>query len=221
MKVGTDGVLLGAWAEGNGQKIRHILDIGTGTGLIALMLAQRFPAATIHAIEIDVDAAKQAQQNVSASPWAARINIFAEALQTYQKNARQYDLIVSNPPYFQDAVKAKGQQRTYARHNNALSFEELLKGIHRLLAPNGTICLILPLEEARVFQQKALSYRLFTEKMTLVHPKAGEIAKRILLSMQFRLPNHLKKNSLMIRKAINNTYTDNYKDLLKDFYLHF
>ena len=133
MKVGTDGVLLGVLADVTAAT--HLLDIGTGTGLVALMLAQRNPSMSIDAIEIDSKAAKQAAENVAQSPWP-QIRVHCAALQTYTAN-QPYNLIVSNPPYFVNSLKAPKAARTTARHTDSLSFNELVEGVDRLLSPAG------------------------------------------------------------------------------------
>lgn len=163
MKVGTDGVLLGAWA--NVARKNHILDIGTGTGLIALMLAQRNEEAQIKAIDIDKQCILQAHLNVHSSPFANRINVEKESFQEYavKTNAR-YDLIVSNPPYFQNALKSPCQSRNQARHNDTLSFFEIISQGTSILNEDGRIVLILPHE----FKQQLLDY---ASKAHLLQPE--------------------------------------------------
>lgn len=147
MKVGTDGVLLGAWA--GTESCNRILDIGTGTGLIALMLAQR-SKAVIDAIDIDADACLQAQENAESSPFAGRINVRHCALADFAQAATNlYDLIVSNPPYFVDSLKCPDRQRNTARHTDTLTLEDLLQDSRKLLAPQGRIALIPALRPER------------------------------------------------------------------------
>ncbi|MEE0972800.1 MAG: methyltransferase, partial [Paludibacteraceae bacterium] len=140
MKVGTDGVLLGVLADVS--KATRILDIGTGTGLIALMLAQRQKDAHVDAIEIDEQAAQQAQENIAQSPFCY-IHVHTTALQAYN-STQPYDLIVSNPPYFVDSLKAPNAARNLARHTDSLSFADLLQGAERLLHNDGCFWVILP-----------------------------------------------------------------------------
>jgi len=139
MKVGIDGVLLGIWTDV--KNASRILDIGTGTGLIALILAQRNKNSTIEAVDIEADAVSQAVENVKNSPWAERIKVQQVSLQEFagRKNDR-FDLIVSNPPYFVNSTKTPLQNRTTARHTDSLTHEELIENAIRLLAPNGRIC---------------------------------------------------------------------------------
>ena len=144
MKVGTDGVLLGAWA--NTDNAKRILDIGTGTGVIALQMAQRNPVAQIHAVEIDETAAHRARANFDLSPWAERMNVEQTAVQEFSP-AEKFDLIVSNPPYFVDSLLPPDAKRSTARHTHDLSFEELDSAVCQLLADDGLFALILPVTE--------------------------------------------------------------------------
>ena len=176
MKVGTDGVLLGALADVTAAT--HLLDIGTGTGLVALMLAQRNPSMSIDAIEIDSKAAKQAAENVAQSPWP-QIRVHCTALQTYTAN-QPYNLIVSNPPYFVNSLKAPKAERTTARHTDSLSFNELVAGVDRLLSPSGKFWVILPADEQTNFCQLAQEKGLYPYRLIHVHPRAEKPAKRTL-----------------------------------------
>ena len=159
MKVGTDGVLLGAWANCEGAK--RILDIGTGTGVIALQMAQRNAEAQIHAVEIDEAAAKRARANFDNSPWAERLNVEQTAVQEFSP-AEKFDLIVSNPPYFVDSLLPPDTKRSTARHTHDLTFEELDNAVARLLAGDGKFALILPVTEFEkylTFTQLHLAHR--------------------------------------------------------------
>lgn len=182
MKVGTDGVLLGAWAKGG----TRILDIGTGTGLIALMMAQRFPSAKIDAIEIDKDACKDALFNVSQSPFSDRINIINSSLQDYKPyNEMQkdglYDAIVCNPPYFINSLKNPLQQRKTARHTDTLSHQELIYHSKRLLKPNGTLSVIIPYDNKDILEAEAIFNGLSILKVTNIKTKSSKPAKRCLI----------------------------------------
>ncbi len=182
MKVGTDGVLLGAWAEG-GLKI---LDIGTGTGLIALMMAQRFPSAYIDAIEIDEDAFEDARYNVSHSPFCDRINIINCSLQAYHpctaaQDEGLYDAIVCNPPYFINSLKNPLLQRTTARHTDSLSHQELIFHAKRLLSPQGTLSVIIPSDNKDLLEAEAIFNGLSTRKITNIKTKSSKPAKRCLI----------------------------------------
>lgn len=182
MKVGTDGVLLGAWAKG-GLKV---LDIGTGTGLIALMIAQRFPTAQIDAIEIDKDALEDARFNVSQSPFNDRINILNSSLQDYApcsviQEEGIYDAIVCNPPYFINSLKNPLQQRTTARHTDTLSHQELIYHSKRLLKPNGTLSIIIPSNNKDILEAEAIFNGLSILKITNIKTKPSKPAKRCLI----------------------------------------
>ena len=192
MKVGTDGVLLGAWAgasessEGASQpamtsSIKHILDIGTGSGLVALMLAQRFPNAFIDGIDIDSSAVLQAQDNFSASPFSTRLRAYSSPLQYWQPQEK-YDLIVSNPPYFSDSLLCPDNTRTMARHDNTLSFAELFEHSDRLLSPCGTLALVLPADAEKEILALSRLHHLYCVRLCRVHTTAAKPAKRILIA---------------------------------------
>ena len=214
MKVGTDGVLLGAWCPLPHRPIAsspyRLLDIGTGSGLIALMLAQRLssqsPIAnnlyTIDAIDIDADAVAQAQYNFEQSPWSAQLHAHHSTLQDWSpslqrsdlqvkrssseanfKRSDLYSLIVSNPPYFQDSLKNPNAQRATARHTDSLSYEELIMHSVRLLAPDGILALVLPIEAEAEILALAAEYGLSPTHITHVHSKPGKPAKRLLIAL--------------------------------------
>jgi tRNA1Val (adenine37-N6)-methyltransferase len=216
MKVGVDGVLLGAWASVENTK--NILDVGTGTGLIALMLAQRSTAA-ITAIDIDKNAVEQAIENVIQSPWQDRIDIINQSFQNFTDTfTAKFDLIVSNPPYFVNALKAPDFARSSARHTDFLSHEDLIDNASELLNPNGRICLILPPIEAEKCKQYALKKELFCNNETFVYPKPDTKPKRVLL--EFSNSQTLKSiHYLTMEENERHIYTNEFKTLVKDFYL--
>ena len=181
MKVGTDGVLLGAWA--GTESCNRILDIGTGTGLIALMLAQRSKAA-IDAIDIEADACLQAQENAESSLFAGRINVFHSDLVDFaQASTHLYDLIVSNPPYFVDSLKCPNLQRNTARHTDTLTLEDLLQYSRKLLAPQGRIALILPYDQKDRLTDCIQTQNLFLSKEVSVIPVPDAQPKRLLAEL--------------------------------------
>jgi tRNA1Val (adenine37-N6)-methyltransferase len=215
MKVGTDGVLLGAWTDVSG--IQSILDIGTGTGLIALMLAQRSSAA-IYGIEIDENAAAQAIENVNNSPWRERIKIEAISLQTFVKNTDcRFDLIVSNPPYFNKSLKNPDTQRSVARHADSLSQEDLITATCALLSDTGRLAVILPAAEGEEFILRAESSRLYCSKKMKVIPRIGATEKRLLLEFS-RMKGVCREDSLLIEKSRHN-YSDEFRTLTREYYL--
>ena len=216
MKVGTDGVLLGTWSKAaNG----NTLDIGTGTGLIALMLAQRTKIALIDAIEIDVAASKEAQENFNTSNWNDRLTIFNEAIQNYAPQ-KKYNSIVSNPPFFIGATKAPETNRNTARHTDNLSFAELINAVKSLLADDGTFSLILPINEAKQFIQLAFEAQLYLNRKCIVKPNPTKAAKRVLMEFSFNETTILQEK-LTIETEKRHVYTEEYISLTKDFYLKF
>lgn len=217
MKVGTDGVLLGAWA--GTDSCNRILDIGTGTGLIALMLAQRSPAI-IDAIDIDADACLQAQENVVSSPFAERIQVRHSALADFAQAATdRYDLIVSNPPYFVDSLKCPDRQRNTARHTDTLTLEDLLQDSRKLLAPQGRIALILPYDQKERLTDCIRTYQLFLSKETSVIPVPGAQPKRLLAELTADPPASPASSDRLTIEIARHQYTDEYIRLTKDFYL--
>jgi tRNA1Val (adenine37-N6)-methyltransferase len=216
MKVGTDGVLLGAWVCVNGAK--KILDIGTGTGLIALMLAQKSTAA-IDAIDINSEACCQAQENVKNCIWAERIKIYHSSLQDFARNSKtKYDLIVSNPPFFTDACKAGTEARNIARHTDeTLSFDDLIDGVKMLLQPSGKFCAILPYKEGTCFIEKSSEKDLFVEKLTHVKTKSDRLEKRLLITFGSKKTTP-EDNDIVIQEE-DLSFTREYVELTKDYYL--
>lgn len=218
MKIGTDGCLLGAWADV--ENTASILDIGTGSGVIALMLAQR-SNAMIDAVEIDNDAYLQALKNFTESPWKNRLNASHTSMQEYVKSCtKKYDLIVSCPPYFLNSLKAPDKKRRLARHTDSLTFEELISGSLRLLKPEGKFCTIVPSEIKKPFCNIALIEGYHTVKMTEVEPKSETLPVRVLLQMQ-RTKIPCIKNKIPILDKVGKSYTQEYIELTKNFYIIF
>ena len=216
MKVGTDGVLLGAWARVDSAS--RILDIGTGTGLVALMLAQRQLNAQITAIEIDEAAAQQAHENFQASPWSNRITCRAISLQDFRKeDPLPYDLIVSNPPYFNNSLKNPDKQRTQARHTDSLSYEELMQAAS-LLNDNGIFALVLPAQAQKEIMAIALEANLHCSHLTEVCPKPDTAPKRILIEFRKEPTTTPIKDQLTI-EIDRHLYTPEFKQMTEDFYL--
>ena len=217
MKVGTDAVLLGSWIHA--CDVENILDIGTGTGIIALMIAQKSNStSTIDAIDIDKNAFIQAKENANNCKWKERINIYYSSFQNFSANSlKKYQLIVSNPPYFVDSSKSSAEARTTARHTDLLSFEELIEGVLRILDRKGKFCVILPSKEGELFKDMAENKYLYLTKLTRVKTTAEKPEKRLL--MQFELERKpFSENSIIIEKDERHSYTDEYKELTKDYY---
>ena len=179
MKVGTDGTLLGAWAEiPLGLGIPRILDLGTGTGLIALMMAQRYPEAEITGIDIDPEAVAQAQENVAASPFASRITIIQSDACDFE--AEPFDAIVVNPPYFVDALACPDDQRTTARHAVSLSYAALMDSAWRLLQDEGTLSVVIPADCRSQMESEARLRGFFLSRRCWVKTTPKKAPKRCL-----------------------------------------
>lgn len=219
MKVGTDGTLIGTWASiPYGE--RTILDIGTGTGLIAIMAAQRAPQAQVIGIDIDSDCIEQALENVAASPWSDRISIIHKPLQEFN-SSKGLDVIISNPPYFVDSLTSPDEKRTTARHTTSLSFNDLRDGVMRLLAPNGTFALILPPAEAEKFLSVSRG-RLFLTRRCDVWSTPESGIKRVMMELQMQPPAELPQiEKLIIEDSGPMGYSAEYRQLTRDFYLKF
>ena len=218
MKISTDAVILGALASH--EMAERILDIGTGTGVIALMLAQRFPESMVNGVEIDKDAFVQAKENVALSPWKDSITLSHQSFQDYSAaKPGSFDLIVSNPPYFPAHIKSKDHQRNLALHNDALSFQDLVNGVAWLLAPKGQFWVILPERQMRDLEKLAMDKGLFLRKKVVIrnHPEARVL--RVVQAFSFLVQAPMETN-LCIRDQDRN-YSEVYKGLLKDFLLEF
>ena len=213
MKVGTDGVLLGSWAKGG----KRILDIGTGTGLIALMMAQRFPDANIDAIEIDENAVIQATENVLRSPFSKQIVVKHCSLQTYSETKEKYDSIICNPPYFVDSLKSNDNNRTVARHTDTLPFNELIKCAYQLLTPNGHFSLVLPVESYRILEPEAILNGFSVIKKVLVKTTPSKQPKRILVELG-KVPDEYFSTTEYLQDSAGNK-SEWYKEITKEFYL--
>lgn len=219
MKVGTDGTLLGAWTS-LPNPTRKILDIGTGTGLIAIMAAQRHPDAQVCAIDIDADCISQAEENVAACPWSERIKLHHSPLQEFSSEEK-FDVIISNPPYFVDSLLSPDAQRSTARHTATLSFEELTDGVIRLLAPEGHFSLILPPAEYERFLSASRG-RLFVARRCDVWSTPTSGVKRIMTELKTTPPEEIPTTEKIIIEEYGVMgYGEKYKALTKDFYLKF
>jgi tRNA1Val (adenine37-N6)-methyltransferase len=210
-KVGTDGVLLGACADIS--RTRKILDVGTGTGLIAIMLAQRSDAEIV-AIEPDYESYLQACDNVRICKWQSRIKVEHTSLQNYFPDNKKFDLIVINPPYFTDSLKNPDPRKSAARHTGTLNSEEVLEGVTRLLENGGRFQLILPYVEGNIFIAAAQKYGLYCINILKIKPlPTSEIRRLILLFSRERLK--------VTEKFLTIEFTEDYINLTKDFYLKF
>ena len=215
MKVGTDGILLGAWASADTPQA--ILDVGTGTSLIALMMVQRYSQARVDAIEIDKDSSLEAMSNVRNSTFANRVNVTHTSLQIFVENtSNRYDLIVSNPPFFN-----AGLARNAARHTHALPHEDLIFGVKKLLNEKGEFCLILPKKEGEDFIGLAKNYGLYLAEKINVKPRPSKPIERLLLRFSTRNTEILIENELIIEEeGKKRVYTKEFTTLTKAFYLN-
>ena len=217
MKIGTDGVLLGAWTSLENQP-KAILDIGAGTGLIALMLAQKSDATTIDALEIDADAYEQCTENFESSPWGDRLFCYHAGLDEFVADIEnKYDLIVSNPPFYSEEVTSGDASRDQARQNQSLPFEELVAGVYHLLSEEGFFSTIIPFKEEEDFLKLASCFGLVPQRITRVKGNPYSEIKRSLLEFGF-MKTDVIIDELIIEEE-RQQYTDAYKALTQDFYL--
>jgi tRNA1Val (adenine37-N6)-methyltransferase len=218
MKIGTDGVLLGAWTPIDNNPF-SILDIGTGTGIMALMLSQRSNAQQIDALEIDEDAYEQAVDNFENSPWSDRLFCFHAGLDEFvEEPEEEYDLIVSNPPFYTEDYKTENEQRDLARFADAMPFEDLIEAAALLLSENGIFSVIIPFKEEEKFIALANEYELYPIKITRVKGTPASEIKRSLLAFVRDENTAVLTDELVIETA-RHIYTPEYIELTKDFYL--
>lgn len=219
MKVGTDGVLLGAWAPV--ENACKALDIGCGSGLISLMLAQRQPRLHIDAIELDPVAAEQAAENFQASPWADRLQVYAEnVLDFVQQTQNKYALIVSNPPYFEPAVSCRDLYRDQARYTGTLNHQSLLMCAKKLLTADGLFCVVLPGDVAENVEQLALQQGWSVFQRTNISDKSTTPIHRVLLAFS-QQPTETLIDSLVLKQDDGKTYTPQFIQWITDFYVNY
>lgn len=218
MKIGTDSVLLGAWTS-VAQNPTSILDIGAGTGIIALQMAQRSNSEIIDAIEIDTDAFEQCVENFENSPWRDRLFCYHAALDEFTEEIEdKYDLIVSNPPFHSEDYKTPNSQRDTARFTDALPFDQLIDNVSSLLSEQGIFSVIIPKKAEAQFVTLAIKMGLYPQRICHVHGTTKSEAKRSLIEFSFRkiIPDI---SSLTIEIQRHN-YTEEYKKLVSDFYIN-
>lgn len=217
MKIGTDSVLLGAWSPLDTNPF-SVLDIGAGTGILSLMIAQRSQAQVIDALEIDELAYEQCVDNFESSPWADRLFCYHADLAEFTNEIEdQYDLIISNPPFYAEDFKTDNDQRDLARFTDALPFDHLLNSVAQLLSKNGVFTVIIPFKEEARFIKLASEVKLFPNKILHIKGNASSKTKRSLLAFSFR-ESEIKTETLVIETA-RHQYTTDYINLTKDFYL--
>lgn len=217
MKVGTDGVLLGAWTRLKSEYF-SVLDIGAGTGLIALMLAQKSNAEVIDAIELNDEAYEQTVENFEQSDWGDRLFCYHASLQEFVDEIDdEYDLIISNPPFYTSTYKEISEERAMARHTESLTYEDLLAGTSKLLSEIGSCAFIIPFSEEENFLKIASENKLFPNRITRVKGTESSVIKRSLLQLSFQ-ENEIETNELVI-EIERHKYTQDYIDLVQDYYL--
>ena len=220
MKIGTDGVLLGAWCSLK-ESTKKILDVGSGTGVISLMLAQRFNNATIDSVELENNAHKQSVENFERSVWADRLFCFHSTFQDFAKERKEdgetYDLIISNPPFYTDNIKNNNRARNKARSTSFLSFVELISGVSKILSNQGEFTTIIPFKEEAKFIEISKQNNLFLNKICRVKGNNNSDIKRSLLTFSF-YKKKLDENNLIIETS-RHLYTDEYINLTKNFYI--
>jgi len=216
-KVGTDGVLLGASADVSG--VKRILDIGSGTGLIAIMLAQRCDAEIV-AIEPDPDSYNQTCENVDRCRWNNRIKVVQSDLNNFNKSKEKFDLIVTNPPYFTDSLKSPDPRKSAARHNDSLAIHEILRVVPNLLEKEGRLQIILPWVEGNVFIAEAQGFGLYCNNILKIRPLPNSEVRRMILTFS-RHRLMVTERFLTIERGKRHDFTEEYINLTKDFYLKF
>ena len=217
MKIGTDGILLGAWADLSDKK--KGIDIGSGTGIISIMLCQRNEILEIDSIEVSEKAVLDAKKNIKNCKWNERINLIHKDLKLFSTE-NKYDLIISNPPYFQKSLKPKDLDRLKARHEVSLNYKDVLNFSEKHLLKNGTINLILPIDQKQEVIEYAEKFGLYVSKECIVFPKPNKNPHRLLIELS-KTKKTFESQSLTIENDGRHNYTDNYKKLTREFYTIF
>jgi tRNA1Val (adenine37-N6)-methyltransferase len=216
MKVGTDGTLLGAWALASAGACR-VLDIGTGTGLIVLMMAQRYPEAQAIAIDIDEKAVFQAQENVQASPFADRIQVFQADVQTFE-DSEKFDSIVCNPPFFEDSLVCPDAQRTEARHTISLDYRQLMESAFRLLKDDGRFSVIIPTDSRSRLESEAHLRGFFISRLCSVQTTLKKSPKRYMIEFMKHPVNEIDITNGILELSPQ-IKSDWYRELTQEFYI--
>lgn len=217
MKVGTDGVLLGAWASVEDDAL--VLDVGTGTGIIALMVAQRNPNAKVVALDIAPDAVAQARYNIERSKWTNRVECICTDVSEYKSDTK-FDHIISNPPYFTEATHSPNRERDMARSVSSMPFEKLVESAERLLRRGGKLSVIMPTESASLFRRVAFE-RLWLRRICSVRTLENDAPKRVLMEFELCDTPLMPRAEELIVQCCSGEYSADYRALTKDFYLNF
>ncbi len=218
MKVGTDAVLLGSWVEVSGKK--KILDIGTGSGIISLMLAQR-SEANITGLDIHKGSVEDAVLNFTNSRWATRLKAIQSSFQEYSSLCSEsYDLIVSNPPFFTNSLKSPKQLKNISKHNDLLPYQDLIRGIRKIIAGSGKYCIIVPESDAAFINDLSTENGFHCVRQLTIYPKQSKPPSRVIMEFSTSKPDAVKKEIIIVRND-DNSYSTEYKLVTKDFYLEF
>lgn len=217
MKVTTEGCLFGAWVASQNQPAEHVLDIGAGTGLLGLMLAQQNQTCHVDSVEVEESVFAEAKANIVASPFDDRMSVHHQPIQMFVPG-KKYDLIISNPPFFSKALAASRNHEHVARHDDLLSQQDLLKSVVRLLAENGVLYVLYPEKEMNHFAERAGDYGLFLTKKLIVYSQPESAVFRLMCCFE-RKKNSEESTELIIRDE-NKAYTADFIELLKPYYLH-
>jgi len=219
MKIGTDSVLLGSWTFCCAES--RILDIGTGSGILAIMMAQRSQNAQIDAVEIDPEAAELAKLNVQLSPWSDRIQIFNSSIQKFSSETKNsYNLIICNPPFFTDSLKAPDKARNLARHNDTLPIKDLLECTSKLLTEDGKAAFIIPADAYENWKNEASKHQLFPEHLMWVKSSPAHKAHRTMIMFSRKNQNTISEDMLTIYST-EKIHSQEYQKLTSEFYLKF
>lgn len=217
MKVGTDGVLLGGWSAPKGAV--RILDVGSGTGLLALMMAQK-TEATIDAVEIDADASNQAAQNFGRSNWSERLNSIHADVNIFTEEAQNvYDYVISNPPFFDQGQRSESGKRARARHNDTLTIKHLLQCATKLLKPNGSMGFILPYEMRLNLLRYLPDFGLWIQREAWVRPLPNQNYVRFLIELSFQMPDNYTLEEIVIEQGSRHDYSPSFKKYTDNYYL--
>lgn len=215
MKVGTDAILLGRWTEVKPTDV--VLDIGTGCGLLPLMLSQK-GVAQVDAVDIDTASVEEASVNFEASQWRDQLKVYCSDIVEFQQN-RQYDLIISNPPFFNRFSKCDSERKSRARHNDAgLSYATVCQVVQRLLKPEGRLSVVLPFDVSEEFLKTAENHGIFLHKILKIIPIEGKEPNRVNLELGFGKYETVIEETFVIRD-VDKRFTAQYKEFLKDYYL--
>ncbi len=218
MKVGTDGVLLGSWIKVSSEK--SIIDVGTGTGIIALMIAQKSSNdVVIDAIDINEYAFELAQNNFINSNWNDRLKVYKSSLQDYIKSVKKYDIVVSNPPYYINVSKSANNISTLSKHQTLQEFNEFIKNLISLIKQDGKMYIVLPYDNLSCFESNLTENQLFINKILNIKPTNEKPIKRILIESSFNKTD-IEEETIFIESS-RHIYSNEYKELTKDFYLNF